>query len=206
MYDELSSHAIELIRERKTRVKVEGELRLANQKLEQLSITDELSGLFNRRYFNKIIPKEFQRAVRENALISFISLDLDHFKSVNDRLGHAKGDEAIVETSTTITNLCRRAGDFAFRMGGEEFLVVVCGSSSSEVLKLAERIRKSIETVTISCDDVGQSHQLTISVGVFSHVPTLGSTAEFYLKQADEALYKAKSSGRNVVIAANDLL
>lgn len=206
MYDELSSHAIELIRERKTRIKVEGELRSANRKLEQLSITDELSGLFNRRYFNKIIPNEISRAVREKSLISFISLDLDHFKSINDRLGHSKGDEAIVEASMTISKLCRRAGDFAFRMGGEEFLVVVCGSSSPEVLELAERVRESIETITISCNDVGLSHQLTTSVGVFSHVPTLGNTAEFFLEQADEALYKAKNSGRNVVVSANDLL
>ena len=203
MYDELSFQAIELIRERKIRIKVEGELRSANRKLEQLSITDELSGLFNRRYFNKIIPNEIQRAIREKSLISFISIDLDHFKSLNDRLGHPKGDEAIVEASMRISKLCRRAGDFSFRMGGEEFLVVVSGSSSPEILELAERVRGNIETITISSEDIGISHQITTSIGVFSYVPQRGDTVELYLEQVDAALYKAKNSGRNVVVSAN---
>nr|WP_319555599.1 GGDEF domain-containing protein [uncultured Vibrio sp.] len=205
MYDELSSHAIELIKERNQRIRVEEELRLLNEKLEKLSITDELSGLFNRRHFNNVISMEIQRAIREKALVSFICMDLDHFKSLNDRLGHTKGDEAIVEVSMTISKLCRRAGDFSFRMGGEEFLVVVYGSSILEIQNLAERIRISIENIVISCDDTGLSHDLTTSVGVFSHVPQVGDNSEFYSEMVDSALYEAKNRGRNVVVSVNNI-
>lgn len=88
-------------------------------------------------------------------------------------------------------------------MGGEEFLVVVSGSSSPEILELAERVRGNIETITISSEDIGISHQITTSIGVFSYVPQRGDTVELYLEQVDAALYKAKNSGRNVVVSAN---
>lgn len=204
MYDGLSSHAIELIREKKKRLIVENELRLANKKLEQLSVTDELSGLFNRRYFKELIPNEIQRALRSKSVISFIALDLDHFKSVNDQFGHSKGDEAIVLVSTVITKLCRRAGDFAFRMGGEEFLIVVTDSTKGKSLELAEKIRQEIETISITCDSVNTVHRLTTSIGVTSCVPSIGNTAEYYLEKADLALYKAKQSGRNRVASDSD--
>lgn len=200
MYDELSSHAIELIRERHKRVKVEEELRTLNDKLEQIAITDELSGLFNRRYFNMMIDTEMQRAIRDQRLLSFIALDLDHFKSINDSLGHSKGDEAIMKVSATVSSLCKRAGDFVFRIGGEEFLVVVSGSSTPEVFKLAEQIRESIEKITISHTEKALTHQLTTSIGVFSQIPQLGDDYSVYLNSVDEALYKAKSSGRNMVV------
>lgn len=202
MYENLSSHALDLIRERHKRVKVENELRQVNRKLEKLSITDDLTGLFNRRHFHELVPAEFRRAVREKLKISFISIDLDYFKKLNDQLGHLKGDDALVRVGLEISELCKRSGDFAFRMGGEELLVVISGSASdSDIKAFAEKIRHSIEQITIE-GDCGEelSCTLSASIGVYSKVPDVDDDYIHYLDKADKELYRAKEQGRNRVV------
>lgn len=205
MYDELSSHAIELIREKHRRVIAEKELRALNKKLQQLAITDELSGLFNRRHFMSVIPEQIQQARIGQYPLSFISLDLDHFKSLNDSLGHVKGDEAIARVGEVLSSLFTRSGDFIFRMGGEEFLVVTCHSSRQDACNLAELIREYIAEITLSHQAKRLDHQLTCSIGVFSHTPQQQDDFLYFLGNADEALYQAKINGRNIVICANDI-
>ncbi|WP_375748502.1 GGDEF domain-containing protein [Vibrio sp. HN007] len=201
MYENLSSHALELIRERHRRVKVEKELREANAKLEKLSITDDLTGLFNRRYFHELAPIEFRRAVREKLKISFISLDLDYFKKLNDQLGHLKGDEALVMVGNAVAEQCKRSGDFAFRMGGEELLIMISGSSSdAEIESFAEAIREKVSKIVVKNEDNGISCELSASIGLFSKVPDSEDDYIQWLEHADRALYQAKQKGRNRVV------
>ncbi|ANS86561.1 Response regulator PleD [Vibrio scophthalmi] len=204
MYDELSSHAIELIREKHRRIIAEKELTALNQKLQQLAIIDELSGLFNRRHFMNVIQPEIQRAKLEQHALTFISLDLDLFKSLNDSLGHLKGDEAIQSVGDILSQLSKECGGHAFRMGGEEFLVVVTNTHYQHSTALAETIRQSIANVTLSNEEKKRSHQLTCSIGVFCHTPQGDEDFLFFLNKVDEALYQAKSAGRNNVISANN--
>lgn len=204
MYDELSSHAIELIREKHRRITAEKELRKLNTKLQHLVITDELSGLFNRRHFMNLIPEQIQRAKIEQYPLSFISLDLDHFKSLNDSLGHIKGDEAITRVGTVLSTLFDRHGNFVFRMGGEEFLVVICHSNHQDARNQANLIRDSIAKITLSHQARHLDHQLTCSIGVFSHTPSQHDNFLFFLDHADKAMYQAKMNGRNTVFCNND--
>lgn len=203
MYDELSSHAIELIREKHRRIIAEKELTALNQKLQQLASIDELSGLFNRRHFMSVIQAQIQAAKREQYPLSFISLDLDLFKSLNDSLGHLKGDEAIQSVGDTLSKLSKEHGGCAFRMGGEEFLVVTSNSHHQQSIDLAELIRHSVATITLSNQEKKQSHQLTCSIGVFCHTPQHDEDFLFFLSKVDGALYQAKNTGRNNVISAN---
>jgi len=202
MYDNLSSHAIELIRERNLRANVENELIAVNKKLENLCITDELTGLYNRRYYNELVEKELNRAIRSQCQLTFISIDLDHFKKLNDSLGHNKGDEALQATGQLISRICKRNSDFAFRMGGEEFLIVVTSSDKEDFTLLAEKIRSSIADIKVVHDSTQLCHDLTASLGIYSKVPVQLDTSSYFLEKADNALYQAKQQGRNQVVQA----
>ncbi|MFM2664931.1 bacteriohemerythrin [Vibrio mediterranei] len=199
MYFELSSHAIELIREKNRRIVAEKELKALNDKLQQLAVTDELSGLFNRRYFMMMAQEALLRAKVENSYLSFISLDLDNFKHLNDTLGHARGDEAITHFSHVLaSNFCRK-NDFIFRMGGDEFLVVVCCAEHQQVIEIAEQVRSTLEQQCLI--DTSNSSAITTSIGVFTHIPEEHEDFMYFMERADQQLYKAKKQGRNCVLS-----
>ncbi|MDX5594248.1 bacteriohemerythrin [Pseudovibrio sp. SPO723] len=199
MYDELSLHAIELIRERQRRILIEEELKQLNEKLEKLSITDELTGLYNRRYFNVLISDELRRAAAANKQVAFLSLDLDHFKRVNDTYGHLQGDKVLQDVGTILARHSKTAVGSAFRMGGEELLIVSVGHGQAEAVKLAERVREEVATILIRDEAGGPACRLTTSIGVVARVPASGEGPELFLEQADRALYQAKQEGRNRV-------
>ncbi|WP_194439351.1 GGDEF domain-containing protein [Vibrio fluminensis] len=202
MYEELSSHAIELIREKHRRIKAEKDLLALNHQLQKLSITDELSGLYNRRHFMLMIENELQQAKLQQSMLSFISIDLDHFKKLNDSFGHLKGDEAIAKVGQSLNAIFRQSEDLVFRMGGEEFLVVSRNAAVDKSLKLAEQARLAIQQLTIFDQSRQQQVQLSCSIGVFYHTPRPEDDFLYYLDRVDKALYQAKKNGRNTVVNA----
>lgn len=159
---------------------------------EEKSVTDELTGLRNRRFLMTRFREEFERTRRGGSVLGFLMIDLDHFKNINDTCGHPFGDLVLQRVAQSLQGMLREY-DVAGRYGGEEFAVVASGGSNSDLLALAERIRKAIEELEIREGSV--SVRVTISVGVA--VSALGDSRETLLKRADTALYQAKSEGRN---------
>jgi len=208
MYDGLSSRILHIMRERNARAKVEDELRKANQKLEeanaqleQLSITDQLTGLYNRRHFDNIIKVELNRAQRDRNSLILVSFDIDFFKKLNDHYGHSIGDKALMKVGQELKKVCRRSSDFSFRLGGEEFAVITTNQNNKDGLKFGERIRKHIEDLKVPNINSKVSDYMTVSVGVVVANSETGYDPEGLMKVVDQRLYVAKDLGRNQVVA-----
>jgi len=167
-----------------------GELRGAVSRLEEIARTDPLTGLLNRRGFDEVLDRELARSHRSGEPCCLMIADLDHFKRVNDRSGHAAGDAALKQTAALITDSVRR-GDLVARLGGEEFAVVLPEIDSNGGLVIAERLRRELQAFF-----AGRAVGLTISIGLAS-APQDGSEAPALTVVADRALYLAKSRGRN---------
>ena len=159
--------------------------------LERLALTDRLTGLSNRHAGEQALEREFARARRTKAPFSLVVLDIDHFKSVNDRFGHAAGDEVLTQVSKVLTSILR-ASDLAIRWGGDEFLVLLPDVSLAGAAAFAERARSQVESLTFA--RVGKC---TISAGVVEGRPDEDPRAA--IRRADAQLYEAKRSGRNIV-------
>ncbi len=173
----------------------------AKKKVEYLSITDELTNLYNRRHFNEVIEIEINRAKRENHSISLLMLDVDYFKKYNDTYGHHKGDKALSKIASVLHNNTNRANDFAFRLGGEEFAIITTSKTSDEILKYANKIRTEIINLEIEHEKNPIYKYITCSIGVIhKDYNQLDVTSKDLYKLADEALYTAKSKGRNQTI------
>ena len=160
-------------------------------KFEQLSVTDALTGLLNRRYMEARLAEEIKRSTRHSFPMSFMMLDVDHFKSYNDNFGHPAGDEALRLVGTVIRNTLRSA-DVAARFGGEEFSILLPQTTGDEAIAIAERIRHNIASADFAHRDV------TVSIGVASCSAELCVSADL-VSAADRALYEAKRRGRNRV-------
>jgi diguanylate cyclase (GGDEF)-like protein len=171
------------------------ELEALNQRLEELATTDSLTGVHNRRAFEERLSEELARAGRTNSPLSLIIMDLDHFKGINDRFGHAVGDEVLKDFVQTLSPLLR-ASDPLFRIGGEEFVILLPGSEAAAAQELAHRIRATIAARRLPSDR-GEV-RYTVSIGIASLAQT-GPAAEDLLRAADRALYRAKETGRNRV-------
>jgi diguanylate cyclase (GGDEF)-like protein len=165
-------------------------------KLKKLSITDDLTGLLNRRYLLDRMEEELSRAERYNRQMSVLMVDLDNFKQFNDSVGHPAGDRILENIALTIMNSIRSI-DIAARYGGDEFVIVLPETDTGMALHIAERLRSSIaETPLEGVSDKSLPDKLTASIGIVC-CPQHGSTVEGLLKCADEALYRAKDQGRN---------
>lgn len=166
------------------------------KRIELLSIVDELTQLYNRRHFNTVIEDEINRARRENKLILFLMLDIDHFKQYNDTYGHQKGDEIISEISKVIKEFANRGGDSAFRLGGEEFGIIFTNTDRTKTQKYAAKLIEAVESLKIPHQKSLNSKYVTISAGLaFSNENDLNGDTLY--KDADDLLYKAKANGRN---------
>lgn len=163
------------------------------------SITDKLTTLYNRNYFNSAINKELARSSRAGKPISLIILDIDDFKKLNDSCGHLKGDQVLRDVAFLVKNSIRTM-DTAFRYGGEEFVVLLPETESNEAGKISERIRKSVEGHNFVASEK-HSGRLTVSLGLVTCNDSKLS-AEKLLKEADSCLYKAKNSGKNKSIGS----
>ncbi len=168
------------------------QIKNAQHALQEASITDELTGLRNRRYLMLRYHEEFERARRLGSPLGFFMLDLDHFKGVNDSCGHPFGDLVLKSVAGVIAEAVREY-DIAGRYGGEEFAVIVSETSAEDMLKLAERIRETVAALHIG--DARTCIRITVSIGVAAL--GVGDTTETLLKRADVALYRAKDEGRN---------
>ena len=173
---------------------------ITNKKhIEELSITDELTKIYNRRFFNIKIEEEINRAKRDKKEICLIMLDIDFFKQYNDTYGHQEGDIVIKSVANVLKRKTNRADDFAFRVGGEEF-VIITHIEKDKVLNYANSIKDDIENLKIEHSGNKASKYVTISLGVVcKNAIEINSSEELY-KQADINLYEAKRSGRNCVV------
>jgi diguanylate cyclase (GGDEF)-like protein len=178
------------------------ELREANQRLASLSITDPLTGLANRRALDDYLAHEWQRAARDRASISVLLLDVDHFKKLNDTWGHQIGDQCLRELANIMTAHFKRPADLVARYGGEEFAVILPNTDGS-ALEHANRFRERLAAHKINVGG-DQYLQITISGGLATLTPALNQMPRDLLKQADEALYKAKRQGRNRIELASN--
>jgi diguanylate cyclase (GGDEF)-like protein len=173
-------------------------LEKANKKLEALSITDGLTGIKNRRFFDEIYPYEFKRAIRDEKSLAVLLMDIDHFKKFNDSYGHITGDDCLKVVASTIENEVQRISDMAFRYGGEEFCALLPNTDAHGALKVAENIRSRIETTDFKFN--GKKVLITISIGISTCVPEKGEAPDTLLAKADSALYQSKNNGRNCVV------
>ena len=165
-----------------------------SEKVKKMSLTDALTGLYNRRHFENTVEREFLRTRRYGGDLTISIIDIDFFKKINDTYGHLCGDYVLKEVAYIIMDNFRKT-DFVFRYGGEEFVVLLTETNLEQSKIPMERLRKSVENYKFSYD--GQDIRLTISAGVACNKAE--STQEF-LSCADKALYKAKESGRNKVV------
>ncbi len=168
----------------------------ANNALNVLATTDSLTGAYNRRHFFTLAEKELAKKARYNGPITIIMLDIDHFKAINDKYGHAAGDLALQKVMECLRDVCR-SYDIIGRLGGEEFAVCCSQAAMEGVAVLAERIRLACEAMEITFNDV--SFHLTVSFGVTEL--SVDESFDEALHRADTLLYEAKQSGRNRVIA-----
>ncbi len=193
------------VRDISARKAVEDQLAEAYRRLEALAREDGLTGLANRRTFDDALSREYKRAQRDNKNLGLIMIDVDAFKAFNDRYGHPAGDECLRRISKTLANMVFRPGDLAARYGGEEFAVLLPDTDEFGAAVIGERIRQAILLLAIE-HDVGRSRLVTVSVGAASigRTPFEGGP-EALLQSADQALYRAKDSGRNTVVRASSL-
>ncbi|MCD6527919.1 MAG: GGDEF domain-containing protein [Desulfuromonas sp.] len=165
-----------------------------------LSVTDPLTGLYNRGYYNQQILPEMHRARRDGKYLVYAMLDLDHFKKYNDTYGHLKGDELLRKISSIFQQQLSRAGDYVFRMGGEEFLVLYSTSDESSAVVLLENLLVAIEDLDIPhANNLPYGH-VTSSAGVYLYHPEDNLSPDVLYARADKALYAAKEAGRNCVV------
>ena len=168
-------------------------------RIEQLSITDDLTSLYNRRKFNTEFPTELNRARRDKKSLALLMLDVDHFKHYNDTYGHLEGDRVLQTIGQTLKQTFLRAGDLSFRLGGEEFGVILSSTQSDEFAAMAERIRTNIEALGIPHAHNTAAPVVTISIGMMIVPEDNTEAPNVIYRTADEALYRAKEAGRNRV-------
>ncbi len=174
------------------------ELKMANDSLRELAFRDGLTGLYNHRYFQEVLESELERAKRYNHPLSLLLIDIDFFKKVNDRYGHPAGDQVLQEVSNTMVKLVRRC-DMVARYGGEEFAVILPETGLTSAKVLAQRVRRGIEQLEITCGE--QTLSVTISCGIAGSENNQEHpvTRDILIKHSDKALYRAKKNGRNRV-------
>ena len=177
-------------------------LETVNQRLKRLVAVDALTGIPNRRHFDRALDHEVRRARREGSPVSLIFLDLDEFKRYNDTYGHIRGDEVLQRVARTLDETFRRSGDLVARYGGEEFAVVLRGVDGRRAALYAERLRRRIWTLAIPYDASRVADRVTISGGVATANVEKMMSAHDLLLAADTALYRAKCQGRNRILSA----
>jgi len=175
---------------------------ITNKKLvEELSITDALTKLYNRRYFDEVFLKQLLIAQREKKQIALAIIDIDYFKQYNDTYGHQEGDKALIAVSKTIKSLMYRPNDYCFRIGGEEFAMLYHYKIKENAIKFSNKIRQAVENLKILHRNHYSSKHLTISIGVKLLEGAELENANNAFREADKALYEAKNAGRNRVVA-----
>ncbi|MFO2459500.1 diguanylate cyclase [Legionella pneumophila serogroup 1] len=184
--------------------------RLFNEKellineLKVMTITDSLTGLYNRRYFDTLFPQEFNRARRNQYFLSLVSIDIDNFKLINDNLGHPFGDKVLISIADLLKKIFRRSNDILFRLGGDEFAIIIANQPIKETISICETIKNPFKTENLnhtydSNEQLFMSH-VTLSIGIaYIHFESSASI-EHAITAADKALYQAKKKGKNQIV------
>lgn len=180
-------------------------LKHLNLKLEQASYTDSLTSLYNRRYFNLVYEREFKRSLRSSHPFVFMMLDIDFFKQYNDTYGHLQGDQALQAVAKVLKTTLQRPGDYPFRLGGEEFGIIISDTDCMNARAMGEKIRAAVESLKIEHKGSKISQTLSVSIGGICIVPTTHMGDEALIHAADTNLYAAKERGRNQVVFGNKL-
>jgi diguanylate cyclase (GGDEF)-like protein len=184
------------------RARINTHLTIVKQRriIEQISLTDVLTKIANRRSFNDRLAAEWSRAVREKQPLGIAMIDADNFKDFNDKYGHQQGDVALQTLAHVLGTTVRRGADFVARWGGEEFAAILPNTEAEGVLKVAENIRQNVEKTTIPhIEDASEGLSITVSIGGISIIPTKTDAVEDFENKADSALYEAKKAGKNRV-------
>jgi diguanylate cyclase (GGDEF)-like protein/PAS domain S-box-containing protein len=170
------------------------------KQFEESSITDMLTGLYNRRHFEKSFPEQLNLSRRNNNYLVFALMDIDHFKQYNDTYGHQEGDRALKLVADALSGVLKRNDDMSFRLGGEEFGMIYKVSDKESALTIANHARETVENINIPHKNNSASEYVTISMGVYIMEKTDELDIEYVYKSADDALYEAKETGRNKVV------
>lgn len=200
-----SRHELNLLKRISTQIAKVIDKTLLFSQTRELSITDELTGIYNRRYFNQRFEREILRAKRYKRKLSVVMLDIDHFKTYNDTHGHLMGDEVLVKFTQIIDSIVRKA-DILARYGGEEFVILLPEIDKNRAIQAAEKFRKAIEKNHFTGEENQPGGSLTLSLGTATY-PEDATDAKSLLALADKALYTAKRRSRNAVgfvLNAND--
>ena len=174
------------------------ELRKANERLQRMTFTDEMTGIYNYRFMQKQLETEIQRSVRYAKPLSLCLIDIDHFKHINDEHGHPGGDVVLKELAKILNNATRSV-DYVGRYAGDEFLIIFPDTLLADAIMLSERIRKMVEEHVFTAN--GKRLQTTICVGVADFEPKKRKTSATLVEAADKCLYCAKHAGRNKVFS-----
>ena len=200
---EVEARVRSMLRKREALINMElavRDLTSTNERLEQLLMVDEKTGLYNFREFQRRLKAEWSRAERYGVPLSLVFFDLDHFKGINDTLGHPAGDKILEEFSMLATGGAR-ANDIAARYGGEEFAVILPHTELGMALRVAERIRRAVDAFTFNADD--REAHVTVSGGVATYPGSQGiDSMDALVRAADAALYRAKDQGRNRIVVS----
>lgn len=176
------------------------ELVRLNKELDRQAMTDELTGVANRRQLEEFSQREWERSVREKIPLSVMMADIDFFKSYNDLYGHQAGDECLKQVALQLEKTVKRPADLVARYGGEEFAIVLSNTDLTGAAQIAEACRKGVEALAIKHEGAAAAHVVTISLGVASSKETLCCATRELFAKADSALYIAKLSGRNRLV------
>jgi diguanylate cyclase (GGDEF)-like protein len=176
------------------------EIKSLQDQLREQATHDALTGLYNRRFLVEILEKEISQALRNNLPVCLVMIDIDHFKGLNDSLGHKAGDEMLRKMCDLLARRCRK-GDYVCRYGGEEFLVIMLGASLEIGLRRAEEWRRGVEELPAPGNH--PEMHITISLGV-AVLPEDGNDSAALVQAVDQALYKAKAAGRNCVRSVHE--
>ncbi|WP_260705147.1 GGDEF domain-containing protein [Edaphobacter flagellatus] len=176
----------------------------ANERLNELSIQDSLTGVYNRRHFEHTFDLELRRTYRSGEPISILFMDVDHFKLLNDTFGHSAGDDCLRSIGRLLKDSLHRSADLVARIGGEEFAIILPGIDADAALQLAETISQRVQNLKIPNSASENFIKTTVSIGVYTRPPKSTVTLSAILQIADNALYRAKRNGRNQVVVGSE--
>ena len=194
---EMLANTLQNLRYRQSLQQIKQQLEQANAALQLQAHHDGLTGIANRRHFDNQLQQELYRCCRFEMPISLLMLDIDYFKAYNDHYGHQAGDEALQIVARILQKQVKRQGELAARYGGEEFAIILPGSDHSDSHVLAENIQFQLQKLALPHQHSPVAPILTVSIGYCSWLITTDANPEQLIKQADEALYQAKKTGRN---------
>lgn len=171
---------------------------LLYEKVRNLSITDALTGLYNRRYLETCLRREGLRAERHKGELSLLMIDIDHFKHYNDTNGHPAGDRLLQTLALRLHTIARKS-DIVTRYGGEEFIILMPDTPIPMAIRLAERLRRDIASFPFENRETQPGGKVTISIGCAQHIAGCGAGMDHLIRMADDCLYRAKNRGKNQV-------